>query len=283
MRNKTGRLKKHDASDCIIFPLMVLYRRYIDGKNNEEKNMKKKTHNMFIYRLLRFIAGIYTNLKFKKKVLRNEIRKKKGPFVVIANHQCALDFMYMLALKTKTPVSLVISDAFYRTTPLKKYMDKVGVIAKQQFQTSTSDIKKMKKVIDDNGALVFYPAGLMCEDGVSTPIPESTYKFLKWLKADIYVAKVSGSYFVKPKWSKKMRPGRTYLDVYKLYDKETLAVEPLESVKENVVKTLSFDAYKEQETLKVKYKGGENIEGLENVLYACPHCKSEFAVKVKGE
>lgn len=242
---------------------------------------KKKTHSMLIYRPLRFIAKLYTRRNFKTVTLRNEIRDAEGPYVVIANHQCATDFMYMLAVKTKTPVSLVISDAFYRTCPVKKQMDKVGVIPKQQFQTLPGDVKRMKKVISDGGALVIYPAGLMCEDGVSTPIPDGTYKFLKWLKADIYVARISGSYFVKPKWSKKTRPGKTFLDIYKLYDKEKLAADDVDRVKERVSEALAFDAYREQEKNMVKYAGGDDIEGLEHVLYACPNCGAEYSVHVK--
>ncbi|MBQ9740016.1 MAG: YscO family type III secretion system apparatus protein, partial [Kiritimatiellae bacterium] len=49
--------------------------------------------------------------------------------------------------------------------------------------------------IDEEGILVIYPAGLMSDDGTSTPIPAATYSFLKWIKADIYMAKTIGTYF----------------------------------------------------------------------------------------
>ena len=141
----------------------------------------------------------------------------------------------------------------------------------------------MKETIDDGRILVIYPAGLMCEDGLSTPIPEATYKFLQWIKADIYVAKTSGTYFVTPKWSKKKRPGRTYLDIYKLFSKEEIAEMDVDLIKVRTDEALLFDAYREQEQLHVKYKKGDNIEGIENVLYMCPHCKSEFSIKVRNK
>ena len=46
---------------------------------------------------------------------------------------------------------------------------------------------------------------------------------------------------------------------------------------------LLFDAYREQEKLMVKYRGASNIEGLQNVLYICPHCGKEFTVRVKNK
>ena len=120
----------------------------------------------------------------------------------------------------------------------------------------------------------------MCEDGLSTPIPKATYKFLKWLNADVYAARTSGTYFAMPKWSKKMRPGRTYLDVYKLFTQDELKNASIEEIERKTNEALLFDAYRDQEKLKVKYKGADNIEGLENVLYMCPHCKNEFCMSI---
>ena len=40
-----------------------------------------------------------------------------------------------------------------------------------------------------------------------------------------------------------------------------------------------FDAYREQETHRIRYKSGADISGLENVLYQCPHCGREFSIE----
>jgi ribosomal protein L37AE/L43A len=54
-------------------------------------------------------------------------------------------------------------------------------------------------------------------------------------------------------------------------------------IQEKIDGALLFDAYREQENLKVKYRGGNNVEGLENVLYICPECKSEFTIHTKNK
>lgn len=237
---------------------------------------------MFLYRFTQAAAWIVSKAFFKRKVVRNELKGKKGPIVVIANHQAALDFVNLIS-SVRQPMRFVISNSFYKTMPVKGIMTKIGVIPKQQFQTSLKDMHSMKAVIDSNEILAIYPAGLMCEDGISTPIPIATYRFLQWLQADIYVAKTSGTYFCTPKWSKKNRAGRTYLDIYKLFSKEELATLSNEEIRERADEALLFDAYREQETLKVKYCHGDNIEGLENVLYLCPHCKREYTVRVRDK
>lgn len=242
--------------------------------------MSYKKPNPFFYGAVRTASWLAAKCVFRRKVLRNEIKNATGPYVVIANHQCALDFVNLIGL-TRRRMSFVISSSFYSTLPLRRVVDGLGLIPKQQFQTVPRDLKRMKEVIDAGQPLVIYPAGLMCEDGLSTPIPSATCKFLKWLGADIYVARISGSYFAMPKWGKGLRPGRTTLDVYKLLDREQLAATPLPELKRLTDEALLFDAYREQETRRDRYLNCADIRGLEQVLYLCPHCGAEHTIQMQ--
>lgn len=244
--------------------------------------MSKKNKFLFTYKLTQVLSGIVAKVVFKRKFIRNELKGKKGPIVIVGNHQAALDFTALIGA-TNEHISYVVSDSFYNTLPLKKPMDTIGVIPKQQFQTSIKEIAQMRSVIKKGGILMMYPSGLMCEDGLPTPIPRATYEFLKWLGADVYAARTSGTYFCTPKWSGKIRPGTTYLDVYKLIDKDDLANMSPEQIKTAVDGALDFDAYREQEKHMVKYLSADNVEGLENVLYICPNCKKEFSVRTRNK
>lgn len=243
--------------------------------------MNYRKPNILCYRIAQAVSWLMASFVFKRTILRNEIKGKQGPFVVIANHEAALDFVNLIGA-AKRPMSFVISNSFFNTLPIKGFLTKMGVIPKQQFQTTADDLKRIKAVINNGQPVVIYPAGLMCEDGLSTPIPAATYKFLKWLDADVYVARSSGTYFVMPKWAKGLRPGRTYMDIYKLFSREELAAADIAAVKEKTDAAILFDAYREQETHLVRYKGGADISGLENVLYQCPHCLTEFSLETDG-
>lgn len=244
--------------------------------------MEYQKPNGICYRLAQAVSWFVATFIFKRKFIRNEIKGKKGPFVVIANHEAAYDFVNLIGA-TARPMSFVISKSFFSSLPIQGFLKKMGVIPKQQFQTTVSDLKKMKRVIEQGQSLVIYPAGLMCEDGLSTPIPGATYKFIKWMNADVYVARTQGTYFVMPKWSKGFRPGKTTMDIYKLFDKAELEGLSLEQVQKQVDESLLYDAYREQEQLQVKYQNNRNIQGLENVLYVCPHCGKEFTIHAVAE
>lgn len=242
--------------------------------------MKYNKPHLFLYRIAQCAGWLVSKIIYRNRILRNEIRNKKGPFVVIANHQTALDFVNLICASHR-PMSFVISRSFFSTLPIQGYLQKIGVIPKQQFQTTVKDMKLMKAVIDSGEPLVIYPAGLMCEDGLSTPIPSATYKFLKWLDVDVYMARSYGSYFVMPKWTGGFRPGRTYMDIYKLFSKEELESASVEEVKAATDDALLFDAYREQEQYLSKYVNNHKLNGLENVLYQCPNCGHEFSVTVQ--
>ena len=131
--------------------------------------MRYQKPNLFFYRIAQAVSWLAATVIFRRQILRNEIKGKKGPFVVIANHQAALDFVNLIGA-TARPMTFVISNSFYSTLPIKGLLDKMGVIPQQQFQTSVKDLKRIKAVIDRGEPVVIYPAGLMCEDGLSTPI-----------------------------------------------------------------------------------------------------------------
>lgn len=233
------------------------------------------------YRFTQAVSHVVATCVFKRKILRNEIKDIKGPFVVIANHQAAYDFVNLIGI-CRRPMTFVISNSFYQSLPIKGILNKLRVIPKQQFQTNATDLKKIRAVIQAGEPVAIYPAGLMCEDGLSTPIPTATCKLLKWLGVDVYMAKTCGTYFAMPKWTSGFRPGKTTLDVYKLFGKEELETMALDAVEERMKQALLFDAYREQETLLVKYKKADDLRGLENVLYICPHCGAEFSIAVEN-
>ena len=258
---------------------VIILLKYDERRENMD-NTDYNRPNLAVYRTAQVISLFLSAFVFKRKILRNEIKDAEGPFVVVANHQAAYDFANLIGA-TKRRMSFVISNAFYNSLPITNILKSLGVIPKQQFQTSVSDMKRIKAVVDSGEPLVIYPAGLMCEDGLSTPIPQATYKFLKWLGVDVYVARTSGTYFAMPKWSKGFRAGRTYMDIYKLFSKEELKKLPVSEIKKKTDEALLFDAYREQDELRVKYADNDNLEGLETVLYMCPHCGSEFTMEVK--
>ncbi|MBO5711794.1 MAG: 1-acyl-sn-glycerol-3-phosphate acyltransferase [Acholeplasmatales bacterium] len=246
------------------------------------KKKKFKKPNWFIYMIFRLVSTIIAKTKHNLKVINNETIGVKSSYVIIANHESASDF-YNMSCAIKRRAHYVISNSFYQTLGIKPLLNAVGVIPKQQFQTTTNDMRKMKTVIENNRPIIIYPAGLMSESGITTPIPQGTGKYLKWLNIDVFVAYTEGSYLTNPKWSKIKRKGEVTLNITKLYSKDELKNLDGDTIQKKVEEVLYYDAYKNQEKNMVPFKDGDNIENFENVLYQCPKCNSLHKMYVQNK
>lgn len=244
--------------------------------------MKKKTiyrrPQPLVFHSLQLLCRLLCKYYFRMEVLRNELQGSSGRRVLIANHEAAMDFLTTYAVVPPN-THAVTSRAMMHSLPVFSLMRACGIIEKNQFQTSVMDLKRMRAVLDHEGVLMLYPAGLMTESGMSTPIPKATGKSLKWFDADVYVAKVCGTYLTQPKWSAKLRRGRLSLEIYKLASREELAAMSADEAAELVSRHLSFDAYRYNDARRIAYENGDHIEGLENVLYQCPACGREYTVR----
>lgn len=233
--------------------------------------------NPIIFAVLQFLSRVICRVYFRMKVVRNELKGSSGRRVIIANHEAAMDFLASYAV-VPSNTHAITSRSIMHSMPLCPLMQACGIIEKNQFQTSVMDLKRMRAVLDNNGILMFYPAGLMTESGMSTPIPTATGKSLKWFDADVYMAKVSGTYLSQPKWSKKLRRGKVSLDLYRLATREELAAMSTEEINALVEQHMAFDAYRYNDAQRIPYENGDHIEGLENVLYQCPACGKEYTM-----
>ena len=189
--------------------------------SKKQKTSSYRRPNRFVFSTARLISRFLCRFVFNVKIGRNELDRKAGRCVIIANHESVID---VLPAYTVVPdnTHFVISKAMMQSMPIAPLMEMCGVIGKNQFQTSALDMRRMRSVLDHDEPLMLYPAGLMTESGTSTPIPVATAKALKWFKSDVYVARVSGTYLTNPKWAKVKRRGKITIDLYKLDTRRSL-------------------------------------------------------------
>lgn len=247
---------------------------------NKDNNHLVKSPSTLMYGIFRIISKLISKFVFNLKITKNDIKNIKGPYIIIANHESFIDFINLVCC-SKEKMTFVVSSSFYNSMRIHHLIKLCAPIPKQQFQTSITDLKKMKYVIDNNRPLAIYPAGLMSDNGITTPIPKGSGKLVKWLNCDIYIAKTEGSYLTYPKWAKKApRKGKITLSISKLISKTDLANYSNDEINQIIFDSIYYNAYDNQEKNMVEYKNGDNIEGLNNVLYKCLKCNKEFTHKI---
>ena len=107
-----------------------------------KKDYKLKKPNVFYYGMFRIISLLASKLVFNLKIKQNAIKNKKGPFVVIANHESFIDFINLCCCN-RNRMHFVVSNSFYQSMSINPILKKCGVIPKQQFQTAMEDLKRL--------------------------------------------------------------------------------------------------------------------------------------------
>ena len=234
---------------------------------------KKSTYNFY-----KFLFKIASKLMFKVKITRNELKNKKGPFLVIANHQSEIDFVNLMAT-IPTQTHYVVGYSAYKASSMKNIMNKIGCIPRMNIDFSNEEINQIKNVLNNNMPVGIYPIGIITENGMSTNPTISMPSLLKSLSTDVYIAKSNGSYLTSPKWSKKRRKGRINLEIYKILSKEQVDSLSLEQIYDVMAMNLKYNEYNYITEHPIKFKNGNNVEGLHYVLHQCPDCNEEYSIK----
>ena len=92
---------------------------YINKKGKIMKSYEVNKPNVFFYGIFRIASLIASAFLFNLKVKRNEIKNKKGRYIVIANHESFIDFIN-LGSCNRNRMHFIVSNSFYQS--LSEYL-----------------------------------------------------------------------------------------------------------------------------------------------------------------
>ena len=241
-----------------------------------------KEPNKFLYW---FFKGLLKKLYFKKVNLQLKnveiFKDVEGPFILLYNHPSFFDWMYTFIPLYPKRVNAIMAYYYFCNYRLAKVLHKLGCFPKFLYQPDISAIKNIKKVINNGGILGIAPEGRLSAYGELETLAPATEKLIKHLGVPVYIGKISGGYFTKPKWAANIRRGRVDLEYELLFTPEDLKTKSLEEINTILNKKMYYNDFKWQKENKVYFKGDKFRGGLENILYVCPECENEFTIHTK--
>ena len=111
--------------------------------------------------------------------------------------------------------------------------------------------------------------------GHSLQVTDGTAELIKKLGTDVYTICENGAYKTLPKWGKAgLRPGRIEITSSKLIDASALEEMTVDEINSVLDKAILHD--EDALLTDVKYKCKSPALGLDEILYKCPECMSEF-------
>ena len=253
------------------------------NNTNEGKYAARLPHPFFLG-FFRSTIRVYINARVKRKVLFD---KKDLPeqFVLVCNHPSGFDNLYAVDCLYPTHKINFISNRYYFFKKiLGKLLLKVGCIPKSIFASDVESLKNCMRIVKDGGNLGIMADVRLSMYGQTEDVPQTTAKFLKKLGLPVYVMHFDGSYMAKPKWAKGLRKGVVEINCFELFNAEQLAAATPDEINAKMRQAIYYDDFEWIKTRPdVKYKCKNMAEGLENILYKCPHCGKEFTLHSKKD
>ena len=205
----------------------------------------------------------------------------KPPYLLLSNHMSFVDFeLVSLGTYPHRVNNVVNIDGFYMRAWLLEW---IGAICTRKFTTDLHLVRSIRKVLERGDVLCMYPEARYSPAGTTSYLPESLGMLVKKSKVPVVVALHHGNYLHSPFWNfRKKRKVPLYTTFTKIWDPEDLEKLSVEEINEGLKKALTYDDYKYQKDNGILITEPYRAEGLNKILYQCPHCKTEHKMSSEG-
>ena len=246
-------------------------------------HQKPKKPNSLFRTLIRILAIkdlLPAKFTYQKKDLE---RAGKGPYLILMNHSCFLDLE--IASRIFYPMAYGIvttTDGFVGKNWL---MRQIGCIPTQKFVSDLGLIRDMEYMLKKKKtSVLMYPEAGYSFDGCATPLPRKMGGLLKLLKVPVLFVRTDGAFLRTPLYNElKNRKVKVSATVSCLLTPEEIANRSVEELDAVLDEAFGFDQFKWQRENNIRITEADRADGLERVLYKCPHCHAEGKTRGKGD
>lgn len=259
------------AAILFVLIFIVLYKFYIRQNNN--------TPDSVFYSLFRKVADIHLKRKCRIKVEGQNVAEIVGPYLLLSNHASFYDFYFIAAVDRKRNFCYVLNRHYFGMPLIGWVAKRCGFIPKKIFSGDVETVKKIFRMKEKGYPVIMFPEGRLSSDGVTSRINPATAELALKLDIPLVLARISNSYLVKPKWRKKLFRNTVKVTVGRIIDREELKTFD----KEALIRVIEAELYENAFENGVTFKNKGKAEGLDGLLYACPHCGGLYSTRAEGD
>lgn len=249
----------------------------------KEKKFHPKKPNLFWRTLLKILSSVdLMKTSFQLKKVDMDKLSKKEPCLILMNHTSFIDLKIAEYCFYPRPLNIVTTfDGFIG---LKWLLRQIGCFPTRKYTPERQVIKDMKYCLHTlKTSVLMFPEASYSIDGTATTLPQSVGKALKLLDAPVVTIISEGAYSRQPLFNnlrkRKVKVSATMQYLLSPKELQTLSVE---EINQKVLNAFSFDAYKWQKENNILITEPNRAEGLDRLLYKCPHCQTEGKTVGKG-
>ncbi len=233
--------------------------------------------NAFIYYLLNYIMRFFLWLKLRPTYKLDEIRKAKGPAIILCSHTSNLDFLLVSTGLLPLRPTYIMSNHFFEHPKIGKVLAPLHAIPKKMFCADINAVRQIMKAIKAGNIVIMFPEGRLSCCGHTLSIADGTAELIKKLGVDVYCLVENGLYKTLPKWGKAgIRKGPVSVEGSLLMSGDEISSLSVAEIEDKIAQAIKHDD--EKAFVGKEYKCSKPALGLDRILYKCPVCGEEFTI-----
>ena len=233
-----------------------------------------------VIRLLSIPTFIKTGFTFEKHGM--EKLDPKEPVLILMNHSSFTDMKLASGIFYPKKYSIITTtDAFVGMEWLLRL---VGCIPTQKFVNDVTLIRDMEYMLKEKKtSVLMYPEASYSFDGKATALPRKMGVLLKKLGVPVVTVITQGAFARDPLYNGlQLRKVKVRADVTCLFTKEDLKTKSVAELDAQLDAMFGFDNFRWQQENKVVIDVPFRADGLNRILFRCPHCDTEGQTEGKG-
>ena len=198
------------------------------------------------------------------------------------NHPSFIDLKIASTILYPRPFNIVCtSDGFVGKDWLMRHL---GCIPTQKFVSDLGLVRDLLYAVRElNCSVLMYPEASYSFDGTATPLPESIGKCVKMLGVPLVMIRTYGAFARDPLYNGlQLRKVDVSADMEYLLSPQEIAKASTAEINALLAERFSFDNFRDQQEQQIRITEPFRADGLNRVLYKCPHCGKEGDMTGKG-
>ena len=246
------------------------------------KRRKPLRPNFLLSTVVR-VAAIFDLLPTHFRYTAEGMEKIKGqPCLILMNHSSFIDLKIISKIMYPKRYGIVCThDTLVGKEWLMRFL---GCVPTRKFVSDTTLIRDMEYLLKDkNTSVLMYPEAGYSFDGTTTTLPRKMGVLLKKLGVPVVTVITSGAFARDPLYNMlQLRKVKVSAQVKCLCTAEEIKEKSVKELDELLDNVFSFDNFAWQKENGIHITESFRADGLQRILYKCPHCGAEGQMEGSG-
>jgi len=222
-----------------------------------------------VFALLYVVGKLLVRLLFPITVVGREFLPQSGPAIIVANHACYLDPIFITAA-TNRYIRFLTTAEMMRTSVGRHLFTRLGSISIRRYTSDLQAVRALLFALKEGETVGIFAEGERTWDGNPLPITAKVTKLLSRANVPIVPIRIEGSYAIFPRWARFPLPGRIRVRIFPPF------LPPL--LNKNISSILAMIAAQSDGQTWFR----RSASGISQLLWACPICHEVGTIYTHG-